>query len=108
MNVQRVIFPEIDVANELADRMTWPNVLDFLPINAEYSLVELTVPESWHSQTLGELNLRQKYGVSVVGVKDALNNTVTIFPDGSFVLNDDHLLLVIGKQADLEHVREQK
>jgi trk system potassium uptake protein TrkA len=108
MHVERVIFPEIEVATELADRMTWPNVLDYLPINAEYSLVELTVPQSWHSRTLAELNLRHDYGISVVGVKDALSNTVTVFPDGTFVLSDDHLLLVIGKQADLERVREQK
>lgn len=108
MKVERVIFPEIEVATELADRMTWPNVLDYLPINAEYSLVEITVPQSWHSRTLGELNLRQEYSVSVVGVKDALNTTVTVFPDGNFVLNDDHLLLVIGKHADLERIREQK
>ena len=46
MGVERVVFPEIEMAQNLADRMTWPNVLDYVPIDPEYSVVEFTVPPS--------------------------------------------------------------
>ena len=39
-----VVFPEEEVARELADRMTWPNVLDYLPIDPEYSVAEVAWP----------------------------------------------------------------
>ncbi len=108
LGVERVVFPGIEAAVELADRMTWPNVLDFVPIDPEYSFVEITVPDSWHGKTLADINLRRKYGTWVVGVKDALTATLDMFPDGDFQLSDDQLLLVVGKQDELNRLREQK
>ena len=106
LGVERVIFPKIEVARELADRMTWPNVLDFVPIDPEYSLVELTLPDSWIGRTLAEVNVRRDFDVWVVGVKGALTGKMTVFPDGTFVLGPDQLLLVVGKQPDLNRLRE--
>jgi len=106
LGVERVVFPEIEVATELADRMTWPNILDFLPIDPDYSIVEIAVPESWNGQTLAEVNLRRRYGVWVVGLKDGLPGKLEIFPDADFRLNSSQLLLVVGKQTDLTRLRE--
>lgn len=106
LGVERVVFPEIEVATELADRMTWPNILDFLPIDPDYSIVEIAVPESWSGQTLAEANLRRRYGVWVVGLKDVLTGKLEIFPDADFRLNSSQLLLVVGKQTDLNRLRE--
>lgn len=108
LGVDRVVFPESEIAQELADRMTWPNVLDFLPIDSEYSLLEMAVPTSYAGKTLGEVDVRRRYGVWVVGIKDALSGKLTIFPDGGFVMNDDQLLLVVGKQEELNKLRELK
>ena len=66
-----MIFPEIEIAEELADRMTWTNVVDFLPIDPDYSFLEIAVPDSFSGSTLQDLNIRQKYGVWIVGVKDS-------------------------------------
>lgn len=106
LGVERVVFPEIEVATELADRMTWPNILDFLPIDPDYSIVEIAVPESWSGQTLAEANLRRRYGVWVVGLKDVLTGKLEIFPNADFRLNSSQLLLVVGKQTDLNRLRE--
>jgi len=106
LGVERVVFPEIEVATELADRMTWPNILDFLPIDPDYSIVEIAVPESWSGQTLAEANLRRRYNVWVVGLKDVLSGKLEIFPDADFRLNSSQLLLVVGRQTDLNRLRE--
>lgn len=106
LGVERVIFPEIEAATELADRMTWPNVLDFLAIDPEYSIAEMSVPEAHVGKTLGELNLRRRYGIWVIGVKDVLTGKLEMFPDGDFRLNDNQLLLVSGKQSELKRLRE--
>jgi len=108
LGVDRVVFPEIEIAQELADRMTWPNVIDYLPIDPEYSFIEMAVPATVTGQTLQEADLRRRSGVWVVGVKDALADKLEMFPDPEFRLNEDQLLLVVGRQEDIERLRELK
>ncbi|HID23334.1 MAG TPA: TrkA family potassium uptake protein [Planctomycetaceae bacterium] len=104
LGVERVIFPEIEVASELARRMTQPNVLDFLPIDPDYSLVEIAVPDSWSGHTLSDVALRSKFDVWVVGVKDVLSGKLKLIPDGRFRLTDSQMLLVIGRKKDIDRL----
>ncbi len=106
LGVERVVFPEIEIAQELADRITWPNVIDYLPIDPEYSFVEFAMPASIVGKTLREANLRSRYGIWVVGVKDVLSGKLNIFPDGEYRLGEDQLLLIVGKQPQIDHLRE--
>jgi trk system potassium uptake protein TrkA len=106
LGVNRVIFPEEEIARQLADQMTWPNVLDFLPIDPEYSFVEVASPDNWAGKTMQELDLRRKHSVWVVGVKDALTGKLQMFPGGDYRLSADQILLVVGKQADVNKLSD--
>jgi trk system potassium uptake protein TrkA len=106
LGVERVVFPEIEMARSLADRMTWPNVLDYVPIDPEYSMVEFAVPESLAGQTLAEVDLRRRYNIWIIGVKDALTGKFYMFPDPDLKFTDDQLLLAVGRQVDLNQFRE--
>ncbi|MEQ8849224.1 TrkA family potassium uptake protein [Botrimarina sp.] len=108
LGVDRVIFPEEEIARQLADRMTWPNVLDFLAIDPEYSFVEVASPDEWAGKTLQTLDLRRKHNVWIVGVKDALTGKLQMFPGGDYVLSADQVLLVVGKQADVNKLSDFK
>ncbi len=108
LGVERVVFAEEEIAQELADRMTWPNVIDFLPIDPEYSFLEISSPESLIDRQLMDVDLRRRYGIWIVGVKDAMSGKLTMFPDGQFVFKADQMLLVVGKSADLDKLREMK
>ncbi|MCY2993912.1 MAG: hypothetical protein NTY19_39460 [Planctomycetota bacterium] len=57
---------------------------------------------------LQESDLRRKYNVWVIGVKDALTGKLSLFPDATFRFSDDQLLIVVAKQVDLIHLREVK
>lgn len=108
LGVERVIFPEVEMATQLADSMTWPNVLDALAIDTDNSLVEITVPDSMVGKTLREADLRRRFGLSVLGIKDHLTGHLALNPDGEFRLTDDQLLLVIGRRDDLSRFSEVK
>jgi trk system potassium uptake protein TrkA len=108
LGVDRVIFPETEIARQLADRMTWPNVLDFLPIDSDYSFLEIAAPDSYAGKMLQELDLRKRYGVWVVGVKDAMNGKLEMFPGGQYVLSADQVLLIVGKQIDVNKLSDLK
>ena len=106
LGVDRVVFPEEEVARELADRMTWPNVLDYLPIDPEYSVAEVAMPESLAGVTLAAADLRNRFGVNVMGLKDVMKGKFDMFPDGKTKLLDDQVLLVVGREKDLARLRE--
>lgn len=108
LGVERIVFPEKETAEILADHTTWPNVIDYLAIDPEYSFVEFSVPDSLVGQTLAEADLRKNYGIWIVGVKDALTSKLKMFPGGDHRLTDDQLLLVVGKQDHVERMRDVK
>ena len=108
LGVERVVFPEIEIAEELADRLTRPNVIDFLPIDPEYSIVEIACPESFVGKTLLQVNVRRKFNVWIVGIKDVLTGKLEMFPDAEFTFGLDDVLLAIGKQADLNRLVDAK
>jgi len=106
LGVDRVVFPEEEVARELADRMTWPNVLDYLPIDPEYSVAEVAMPSSLSGKTLAEANLRSRIGVHVLGIKDVMKGKFEMFPDGKTRLLEDQVLLVVGREQEIATLRE--
>ncbi|MFO0944361.1 MAG: TrkA family potassium uptake protein [Planctomycetota bacterium] len=106
LGVERVIFPEAEIATQLADNFTWPNVLNFLQVDPEYSIIEIAVPQTLLGKTLQEADLRKKFNVYILAVKDALQGNLQGIPHGEFRLNDDQLLLVIGKHSDLARFRD--
>lgn len=106
LGVDRVIFPETEIALQLADRLTWPNVVDYLAIDPEYSIVEIAVPDSFAGKTLQDLNVRRRFGISVLGVKDALTGKLSMFPEATQKLGADQVLLVVGNKEQLARVRE--
>jgi trk system potassium uptake protein TrkA len=106
LGVDRVVFPEEEVARELADRMTWPNVLDYLPIDPDYSVAEVAMPSSLSGRTLAEANLRSRIGVHVMGLKDVMKGKFEMFPDGKTKLLEDQVLLVVGRESEIAALRE--
>ena len=102
LGVERVIFPEAEIAAELADRMSRPNVIDFLPIDPEYSFMEIVVPDQFAGKSLMDLDFRRRFGVWIVGIKDAMTGKLQMFPNGDCKLAADQMMLVVGKQTDMD------
>ncbi len=106
LGVERVVFPESEIAVELADRTTWPNVLDYLPIDPDYSFVEMAVPDSVVGKTLLEADLRRKYNVWIIAIKEALTGHLQMFPDPNIRFTGDQILMMVGGHEDLSRFRE--
>jgi trk system potassium uptake protein len=108
LGVERVIFPETEIAIEVADRITWPNVLDYMPIDPDYSFVEMAVPDSLVGRSLQEADLRRLFNIWVIGIKDALTGRLELFPDPTFRFGADQLMVVVATHRDLNRLREVK
>jgi trk system potassium uptake protein TrkA len=108
LGVDRVVFPEEEVARQLADKLTWPNVLDLLPIDPEYSFAEVSVPASLSGKTLAEADLRKVAGIQVMGIKDVLTGKLDMSVGPTTRLHEDQIMLVVGKRHELATLREIK
>lgn len=91
----------------MADRTTWPNVLDYVPIDPDYCFAEVAVPESLVGLSLEDANIRRLYQIWVIAIKDVLTGKLSMFPEPEYVFGNDQLLIVVGKHKDMELFREK-
>ncbi len=95
-----VIYPEKEMARWAAIRYTADHVFDFLEIDAEHAIFEVEVPQAWLGKSLADLEVRKKYGINVLGIKQNGRLELSLAPDSP--LGKDVRLLVLGKRKALQ------
>jgi len=97
-----VVHPEIETAERVVKALAAPSIIEYFPLGIDFSLVELLAPAQFHGKSLGQLEIRQRHHVLVVAVKNA--SRLELVPGGSYVVQSDDVLVVIGKDDDLERL----
>jgi trk system potassium uptake protein TrkA len=100
----QVIIPEMEIALKVARGIISPNVLDFLPLSEDYTIFELAPPESFLGKSIGELQLRTRFHIEVIAVRELISDQFIIVPPADFVIKDGEVLLVVGKEADIQRI----
>ena len=99
------VFPERDMGKRLAQRLSATNIIDFIELSEDHSIVETETPHSWCGKSLGELNIRGEYGLNVIVARDKLAKDIIVSPNASYVIKDGDVLIVIGANEDIEKLR---
>lgn len=97
-----VIYPEKEMARRIAHTMSTPNVLEFIPLAEEYSLSETGPPKQFIGKTLIELDLRKRFEVTVIAIKDVLTDKFIPAPPPTYMIKDSDVLILIGKTGDVD------
>jgi trk system potassium uptake protein TrkA len=100
-----VIIPEMDVAKKVAKSLISPNVMDYIPLSEDYMILEMAPPNSFLGKTIAELQLRGKYNIEVIAVRDIISDNIHMVPQADFVIKDGEVLVVIGKEADIRKIK---
>ncbi len=117
VGADRIIFPEREMAEKIAESLASPKIFDFIELSKTHGIIEMVVPKKMVNKSLGELKLRDKYQVSVIAIKRKVPYTK---PDGSTDFRDDviigpggndeiisgDLLILLGKNVDLEKIKK--
>ncbi|MBN1834331.1 MAG: TrkA family potassium uptake protein [Spirochaetales bacterium] len=116
IGANEVINLEIEEGQRVASRLLTTEVLETIPVTEDYSIVELYVPESMAGKSLERLNLRQEYRVNVIAIErfktnvDEEGNPVkeerVILPTKDDVLLTDDILILVGRNSDIEAFKE--
>ncbi len=100
-----IIHPEKDMAQRVARGLSTPNILDFVPLEDNYTLVQIDPPPPFIGKSLKALNLRAKYKVYVIGVKELVPEKFTLMPPADFVIKDSDILLMLGQSEDIRRIK---
>jgi len=99
VGADQVVFPENESGIRLAKNLLSSGFIDMLSLSKDVAIVEIDVKDEWCGKNLIELNLRKKYGVNIVAIKNGENINVNINPEQ--VLDKESLLIVIANTAKL-------
>ena len=108
VGAQEILFPEKDLAINLAERLHNPSLLDYLPFFEGYSIIELKPKESFIQKELRDLDLINKYGVQVIAIKEIASGKVAMIPTGKYVLKGDEVMILLGPNDGLELLRQKE
>ncbi len=95
-----VVYPEKQVARWAAIRYSSDHILDYIELDETHSIFEVSVPKSWIGLSVGQLDIRRKYNINIMAVKQNGKMTVSITPDT--VLTEDKTMLVLGEYKALQ------
>ena len=105
MGATEVIIPEREMASKVAKSLISPNVLDYIPLSQDYTICEMAPPASFLGRTIGDLQLRKKHNIGVIASRDVLTDQIQMIPAADFVIKDSDILVVIGKEKDIQKMK---
>lgn len=95
-----VVFPEKQLAKWTAIRYSADHILDYIELDEDHAMFEIPVPDNWAGRSIGQIDIRKKYNINIMGVKRNGKLELSISPD--MVLEAGQTMLVLGKNKDLQ------
>lgn len=105
IGADKVVFPERDMGMRVAYSLVSTNILDYIQLTPGYQLIELAAIDAWENRSLKDLDIRAKYGVSVLAIKQG--DKINISPSGGDVIRRGDILVVLGSTQDIERFQEK-
>lgn len=95
-----VVYPEKQLASWTAIRCASEHILDYIELDGDYSIFELDVPPEWNGKTVFQLDIRKKYGINILGIRESGKFNMNITPD--IILGEGKSILVLGQQKAVQ------
>lgn len=95
-----VIIPEKQIAEWAAIRYASNHILDYIKLDEDNAIFEVTVPDNWVGKTVGQIDIRKRYGVNIMAVKENGKMDLSVTPDT--VLEANKTMLVLGEHKALQ------
>lgn len=96
----QVVYPEKDMAIRAAVRFSSDNIFDYIELTPEHSIYEIPVPHGWIGKTIVDINVRNKYSLSILAIK--FNDTLHPLPGANYEFKNDDMLVIMGANRDIK------
>ncbi len=104
IGADRVVFPERDMGIRVAHNLVASNILDYIELAPDYSIMEISALLEWEGKSLIDLDIRSKYGINVMAIKHG--DKINVSPKANDVIDKGDILVVIGHNDDLKKLEQ--
>lgn len=105
IGADRIIHPEQDMGVRIAHYLVSEKIIDYIELSPDYSIVELLATGKVANHTITDLDIRAKYGCTILGIKNGEDILISPAPDHTVKNND--ILIVIGHNRDLKRFEDE-
>ena len=95
-----VVYPEKQMANWAAIRYTADHIFDYIEFDEQHAIFEVKVPKDWIGKSVGELDVRRKFGINILGIKRGGKTDVSVMSDT--ILSENITILALGEYKALQ------
>ncbi len=105
IGADKVIFPERDMGVRVAHNLVSTNILDFIELSPDYTILEIVAFKEWEGHSLAELRLPNKYGLSITAIKRGDN--IIISPSANDTIQKDDVLVILGNTDNIRKIERK-
>lgn len=99
IGADEVVYPDKEIAENLAVRYNADNIFDYIELTSEYSIFEIPVVSSWVGKKVMDVDVRHKHKINIIAVKN--DNELNLNLGGDYVFDENDHLVVLGKSSDV-------
>ncbi|MDI6640734.1 MAG: TrkA family potassium uptake protein [Elusimicrobiota bacterium] len=118
LGADRIVYPEVEMAKKLAESFISPNILEEIELSPEYNIVEIVLPKKFIGKSIRQVGLRAEFGVNLIAIKRKMpyltdsgesdfKEEIIIAPTADEEFQDGDILVVVGKDADIEKLKHK-
>lgn len=104
IGADRVVFPERDMGVRVAHNLVSSNILDYIELSPDFSIVEIEAISEWFDKSLKDLDMRVRHGLNVMAIKR--NEEVIVSPKADDIIRAGDILVVVGQNKDIEKLEK--
>lgn len=102
IGANRIVYPEKEMGIRIAKNLVSDNILDYIELAPDYSIMEVLALDEWIGKNLIEIDMRAKYGVNVMAIKHGTEIDIAVTAD--ITIKEGDILVVIGHNDDLKKI----
>lgn len=95
-----IVYPEKQLASWTAIRYSSDHIFDYIELDGDYAIFELSVPKAWLGKTIGQLDIRRVHAINIMAVRK--NGKMNMDVGYDTMLDDSMTMLVLGKNRDIQ------
>ena len=95
-----IVYPEKQIASWTAIRYTADHIMDYIELDDDYAIFEVTIPENWIGKTIGQVDIRKKFRINIMALK--IDGKMNLAVHHDTLLQKGETMLVLGTHKDLQ------
>ncbi len=106
LGADRIILPEYEMGRRIATNLISSNIIDYIELSKDYSIVEIGILPEWENESIRGLNIRGKFGVNIIAIKS--QGGINVSPGPDYVFNKEDIIVAVGKNNALQEIENKR